>query len=100
MKYKYTKRDRELAIRVCQAAWQSWRNLAEVYREWFAISRGAVPLQGPVWGLVAGAWQAVGACRGFLPGQDGYYDGCIEAECLLRDGWSPGDPVVRLGGEP
>jgi hypothetical protein len=23
-----------------------------------------------------------------------------EAECLLRDGWSPGEPVERLGGAP
>jgi len=23
---------------------------------------------------------------------------CLEAAALLRDGWSPGDPVVRRGG--
>ena len=28
----------------------------------------------------------------------GYADSCLEAAALLRDGWSPGDPVVRRGG--
>lgn len=28
-------------------------------------------------------------------GLEPYYDRYAEAECLLRCGWSPGDPVVR-----
>ena len=43
------------------------------------------------------AWEAVET----IVNDGTYTDAMIdaEAECLIRDGWSPGEPVVRLGGE-
>lgn len=50
-----------------------------------------LPIQGPVHRLVYAAW-----CE--VPDFDNA--SLAEAACLLRDGWSPGEPTIRLGAEP
>lgn len=95
---KYTKRDREQAILICQIAasggiWQGsmvgpHRGEGEI-----ACALGLEYASAPA-ELARNAWGAAWNLG------VSFNDCDAEAECLLRDGWSPGDPVVRLGGAP
>jgi uncharacterized membrane protein len=85
---KYTARDRATAILICQvAALNPVRSPAVVdAAAWLGRQPGTATT------LACAAWMAV-----FLAINDVRL-AYAEAERLLRDGWSPGEPVVRLGG--
>lgn len=91
----YTDEDRETAILICQIAASS-----EV-----AATEAALAIEPNGWGprfdLALAAISAVALSPWFFHDDSelpSYGHAAAEAECLLRDGWSPGDPVVRLNG--
>ena len=84
---KYTARDRQLAICICQVA-----AMTPDLHGMLASSATSLGIKRQhAEELAEAAWQA---CEGLL--NDGTYTDAMldaEAECLLRDGWSPGDPI-------
>lgn len=101
---KYTKRDRTLAILICQIAamtpylhgcYGTVADLLGVKPPRLSIE---IPSSDSLYKVPAVelAFRAWSACSVHALSSGGERDGA--AECLLRDGWSPGEPVVRLGG--
>jgi hypothetical protein len=93
---KYTARDRALAIQICQAAFDGDTSLAEAHVE----ATGGVDVS-DTWTLANQARLAASfSLRGEVPddGDQRYHASCALAAKMLADGWSPGDPVVGLGG--
>jgi len=90
---------RAMAIRICQIAAsggvgpRGHQSRAEwvIARE-CSLSRAAVRLARAAWDASCRALDEIG------PQPDAGDSEDAEAECLLRDGWSPGEPVVRLRG--
>ena len=74
---------RRRAIMVCELA----GNCADAISEIVDVSSVSELAIAARWAANDCAWPALD-----------YAGSCLEAAALLRDGWSPGDPVVRLRG--
>lgn len=96
---RYTAKDRRLAIRICQIAASGgvcWDGITPSRNEYDIADALDLEHNSPAPDLAEEAWRAVRELIG--PAASLRQDADAEAECLLRDGWSPGEPVVRLGG--
>lgn len=86
---KYTAADRRTAILICQTAALT-HDLHDAYS---TVASGlGLWKYSPALELALDAWKVVD--RLGCHDNGGPVDG--EAECLLREGWSPGEPIVRL----
>lgn len=87
---KYSEQERATAILICQVAALTH----DLHDGYASVARGlGLWLSNPAIALALEAWKAIDRVGGHAHG--GPTDGAAEA--LLRDGWLPGDPVVRLG---
>ncbi len=88
---KYSEQDRATAILICQiAALNPVSSPAVVdVAAWLGWTTDTAPM------AIALACTAWFSAFSLIESSRLAY---AEAECLLRDGWSPGEPVVRLGG--
>jgi len=90
---KYTKRDREQAILICQACALT----PDLHgNKHISALRIGLPHGSAAEALAFAAWSACFDILGVPRTDEDASTLDAEAECLLRDGWSPGDPVVRL----
>lgn len=99
----YSAKDRALAIRICQVC-----ALSPSLHGMYATAAGALGIEAdpdahehPAERLAFEAWSAVEKWVESNEGEDGTYTEAMldgEAAALLAEGWSPGEPVVRLGG--
>ncbi len=85
---KISKKTRDEAILLCSAIAS---NGAEEFSIWDANAALGLEYDGPADMLRYNAWREI---RRFAV--EWSRTDFAEAECLLRDGWSPGDEVVRL----